>query len=121
MSQRFGKSKFGKTSARLSKTDWRRRDRWEKTLLTGFFSRKRSDLKKWWKVMGDPKGRDRNPPGNEVAVKLFKSAGDRLTLNGKTARISGILDETGSQDDFSSLGFGFCTGSIEETRGLEFD
>ena len=77
----------------------------KKTLLTGVLFQEEIRLKKWWKVHGDiPKGRDDILLGNEVAVKLFKSAGDRLTLNGKTARISGILDETGSQDDFLIFG-----------------
>jgi len=77
----------------------------KKTLLTGVLFQEEIRLKKWWKVHGDiPKGRDEILLGNEVAVKLFKSAGDRLSLNGKTARISGILDETGSQDDFLIFG-----------------
>jgi putative ABC transport system permease protein len=77
----------------------------KKTLLTGVLFQEEIRLKKWWKVHGDiPKGRDEILLGNEVAVKLFKSAGDHLTLNGKTARISGILDETGSQDDFLIFG-----------------
>jgi putative ABC transport system permease protein len=77
----------------------------KKTLLTGVLFQDEIRLTKWWKVHGDlPKSRDEILLGNEVAVKLFKSAGDRLTLNGKTARISGILDETGSQDDFLIFG-----------------
>src|SRR5512136_1573627 len=77
----------------------------KKTLLTGVLFQEEIRLKKWWKIHGDiPKGRDEILLGNEVAVKLFKSAGDRLTLNEKTARISGILDETGSQDDFLIFG-----------------
>jgi len=59
-------------------------------------------LKKWWKVHGsEPKSRDEALLGNEVAVRLFKSTGDTLPINGKPVRISGILDETGSQDDFA--------------------
>jgi putative ABC transport system permease protein len=77
----------------------------KKNLLTGVLFQEEIRLKKWWKVHGEiPKSRDEILLGNEVAVKLFKSAGDRLTLNGKTARISGILDETGSQDDFLIFG-----------------
>jgi len=58
-------------------------------------------LKKWWKVHGAfPKNREEILLGNEVAVRLFKSTGDTLPINGKPVRISGILDETGSQDDF---------------------
>ncbi len=77
----------------------------KKNLLTGVLFQEETRLKKWWKVHGEiPKSRDEILLGNEVAVKLFKSAGDRLTLNGKTARISGILDETGSQDDYLIFG-----------------
>jgi len=77
----------------------------KKTLLTGVLFQEEIRLKKWWKIHGDiPKGREEILLGNEVAVKLFKSAGDRLSFNGKTARISGILDETGSQDDFLIFG-----------------
>lgn len=58
-------------------------------------------LKKWWKIHGSaPKGEDEVLLGREVAVRLFKSAGDTLPLNGKRVRVSGILDETGSQDDY---------------------
>jgi len=58
-------------------------------------------LKKWWKIHGvEPKSRDEVLLGNEVAVRLFRSTGDHLTINGKPMRITGVLDETGSQDDF---------------------
>jgi putative ABC transport system permease protein len=77
----------------------------KKILLTGIFFQEETRLKKWWKVRGAiPKGRDEVLLGNEVAVRLFKSTGDPLTINGKTARIVGILDETGSQDDFLIFG-----------------
>ncbi len=62
-------------------------------------------LKKWWKIHGaEPKSREDVLLGNEVAVRLFKSTGDTLSINGKTVKISGVLDETGSQDDFLILG-----------------
>jgi len=77
----------------------------KKILLTGVFFQEEIRLKKWWKVHGAiPQSRNEVLLGNEVAVRLFKSAGDHLTINGKTVRISGILDETGSQDDFLILG-----------------
>ena len=37
--------------------------------------------------------------GNKAAVPL-KSAGDTLIIGGRPVRVSGILEETGSQDDF---------------------
>lgn len=77
----------------------------KKILLTGVLFQEEIRLKKWWKVHGDiPKSRDEILLGNEVAVKLFKSSGDPLAINGKTVRVSGILDETGSQDDFLIFG-----------------
>jgi putative ABC transport system permease protein len=58
-------------------------------------------LKKWWKIHGaEPKNRDEVLLGNETAVRLFKSTGDTLSINGKVVKIAGVLDETGSQDDF---------------------
>jgi putative ABC transport system permease protein len=58
-------------------------------------------LKKWWKIHGtEPKSQEDVLLGNEVAVRLFKSAGDTLSINGKGVSIAGVLDETGSQDDF---------------------
>ncbi|MFB3884796.1 MAG: ABC transporter permease [Thermodesulfobacteriota bacterium] len=69
-------------------------------------------LKKWWKIHGTaPKSPEEVLLGNEAAVRLFKSAGDTLPLNGRTVKISGVLDETGSQDDF--LIFGHLT-SVQE-------
>jgi putative ABC transport system permease protein len=62
-------------------------------------------LKKWWKIHGEePKHRDEVLLGNEVAARLFKSTGDALSINGKVVKIAGVLDETGSQDDFLILG-----------------
>ena len=62
-------------------------------------------LKKWWKIRGAaPKTEEEVLLGNEAAVKLFKSTGDLLSVNGKKVRVSGILEETGSQDDFLIFG-----------------
>jgi putative ABC transport system permease protein len=77
----------------------------KKILLTGILFQEETRLKKWWRVHGGiPKNRGEVLLGNEVAVRLFKSAGDRLTMDGKAVRIAGILDETGSQDDFLIFG-----------------
>jgi len=62
-------------------------------------------LKKWWKVHGaEPKNRGEVLLGNEVAIRLFKSTGDTLSINGEVLKIAGVLDETGSQDDFLMFG-----------------
>ncbi|MDP2973044.1 MAG: ABC transporter permease [Deltaproteobacteria bacterium] len=73
----------------------------KKIPLMGVYFQEEGRLKKWWKVHGTiPKSKEEVLLGNEVAVRLFKSANDHLTINGKRVRISGILEETGSQDDF---------------------
>ena len=69
--------------------------------LMGVHFQEETRLKKWWKIHGTvPKNPDEVLLGNEVAVRLFKSAGDTLTIEGKTLKVAGVLDETGSQDDF---------------------
>ncbi len=81
----------------------------KKIPLMGVHFQEEGRLKKWWKVHGAiPKSKEEVLLGNEVAVRLFKSTNDHLTINGKRVRISGILEETGSQDDFliyADLGF----------------
>jgi len=73
----------------------------KKVPLMGIRFEEELRLKKWWKIHGaEPKSRDDVILGNEVAVRLFKSTGDRLTIHGKPMKITGVLDETGSQDDF---------------------
>jgi putative ABC transport system permease protein len=77
----------------------------KKVPLMGVLFQEETRLKKWWKIRGTvPKSQEEVLLGHEVAVKLFKSSGDALAINGKRVRISGILDETGSQDDFLILG-----------------
>lgn len=62
-------------------------------------------LKKWWMVHGAiPKNEEEVLLGSEVAVQLSKTTGDILSINGRSVRIAGILDETGSQDDFLIFG-----------------
>ena len=77
----------------------------KKVPLMGVYFQEEVRLKKWWKVHGAvPKNPEEVLLGNEVAVRLFKSTGDTLPINGKSVRISGVLDETGSQDDFLVFG-----------------
>jgi putative ABC transport system permease protein len=77
----------------------------KKVPLMGVQFGEESRLKKWWKIHGTiPKNREEVLLGNEVAVRLFKSAGENLAINGTAVRISGVLDETGSQDDFLIFG-----------------
>ena len=77
----------------------------KKVPLMGVHFQDEERLKKWWKIHGAlPKSPTEVLLGNEVAVRLFKSTGDTLPINGKAMRISGVLDETGSQDDFLIFG-----------------
>jgi putative ABC transport system permease protein len=77
----------------------------KKVPLMGVHFQKEIRLKKWWKIHGTgPESREEVLLGNEVAVRLFRSTGDNLAINGKAVRISGVLDETGSQDDFLIFG-----------------
>lgn len=77
-------------------------------------------LKKWWKIHGsEPRSGDEVLLGNEVAVRLFKSAGETLSINGKKVRVSGILEETGSQDDFLIFGdLAFVQETMKKPGGL---
>jgi putative ABC transport system permease protein len=77
-------------------------------------------LKKWWKIHGAvPKNKDEVLIGSEVAVRLFKSTGNELALGDRTVRISGVLDETGSQDDFLVLGdLAFVQGMMNKAGAL---
>ena len=69
--------------------------------LMGVLFNEELRLKKWWKIHGArPKARDEVLLGNEAAVQLFKSAGDTLSIERRGVKVAGVLDETGSQDDF---------------------
>lgn len=77
----------------------------KKALLMGVDFKEEWRLKKWWKIRGEkPKNREEVLLGNEVSVRLFKSVNATLSINGRQVRISGVLDETGSQDDFLIFG-----------------
>ncbi len=88
--------------------------------LMGVSFQEEGRLKKWWKVHGAvPKSKDEVLLGNEVAVRLFKSTNDHLTINGKKVRISGILEETGSQDDFLIFAdLGFVQEALNQPRAV---
>src|SRR4030066_1319745 len=92
----------------------------KKVPLMGIRFEEELKLKKWWKIHGvEPKSRDEVLLGNEVAVRLFKSTGDTLAINGKSVRVSGILDETGSQDDFLIFGdLAFVQETMKKPGGL---
>src|SRR5512145_1192808 len=66
-------------------------------------------LKKWWRVETGtrPQGKTDALIGKEAAVKLGIHPGDTVKLGGGNFQVSGILANTGSQDDnliFADLG-----------------
>ena len=77
----------------------------KKVPLMGVQFQEEVRLKKWWKVQGTvPKTQEEVLLGSETAVQLSKMEGDTLSLMGKSVSITGILEETGSQDDFLIFG-----------------
>ena len=59
-----------------------------------------TQLKKWWKIVGVSPQKDHEALiGAEVGRQLNLKPGQDISLNGQTFTISGILQETGSQDD----------------------
>lgn len=92
----------------------------KKVSLMGVRFEEELRLKRWWKIHGsEPRGRDEVLLGNEAAVRLFKSTNDPLTINGRSVKISGILEETGSQDDFLVFGdLAFVQETMKKPGGL---
>ncbi|GIK61877.1 MAG: ABC transporter permease [Ignavibacteriota bacterium] len=57
-------------------------------------------LKKWWRIKGKyPSQENEILVGNEVSKLLGTKLNQKINLNGEEFLISGILEETGSQDD----------------------
>ncbi|CUS91078.1 putative ABC transport system permease protein [Candidatus Kryptonium thompsonii] len=57
-------------------------------------------LKKWWKILGrKPSGKDEVVIGSEVARSFNLKIGDVVNIEAQVFKVSGILEETGSQDD----------------------
>jgi putative ABC transport system permease protein len=57
-------------------------------------------MKQWWQIFGDPPKADNEVLlGSEAASALEVMSGDDVLLNGETFKVSGILGQTGSQDD----------------------
>jgi putative ABC transport system permease protein len=72
----------------------------ERVLLMGVEARQEFALKKWWSVQGRPLAADNElVAGSAVAQRLQLQTGDRLQLQGRDFLVSGILQQTGSQDD----------------------
>lgn len=57
-------------------------------------------IKRWWHITGMvPKEANQVLFGKEASKKLGRKAGDTIMLSKKRFQVSGVLDETGSQDD----------------------
>ena len=88
----------------------------KKIPLMGVQFKEEVRLKKWWTIHGEiPKNRDEILLGSEVASHLLKSRGDMLSINERTVRITGVLGETGSQDDYLIFGdLSFVQESVQK-------
>lgn len=72
----------------------------EKALFMGVDSKVEFRLKRWWSLAGAPISRpDEVVAGSNVAERFGLEPGDSLQVNGETMTVSGVIAETGSQDD----------------------
>ncbi len=71
-----------------------------RVLLMGVDHEKEFHIKRWWTVDGRPLAADNElVAGHAAALNLGLEMGDIVPLNGKNFILTGILRETGSQDD----------------------
>lgn len=69
-------------------------------LLMGVDKEKEFNLKRWWSVRGRPlKAEDELVVGSSAARRLGVGIGSTIELKGEPFTVTGILNETGSQDD----------------------
>ncbi len=77
-------------------------------LLVGVNFESELKMKQWWQIFGEaPKGDNEVLLGSDAAKVLNASTNDSIQIKGETFKVSGILEQTGSQDDslvFASLG-----------------
>jgi putative ABC transport system permease protein len=77
-------------------------------LLVGVQFDKELKLKQWWKLFGEaPTAANELLLGSDAARVLNVMTGDSLEIKGERFKVSGVLDQTGSQDDslvFAQLG-----------------
>ncbi len=79
----------------------------QSVLLVGVDFENELKMKQWWQIFGQaPKKPQELLLGSDASKMLHLDTGDSLTLKGETFTVSGVLDQTGSQDDsliFASL------------------
>jgi putative ABC transport system permease protein len=69
-------------------------------LLAGVDFPSELKMKQWWRVFGAPPQKDDEIlAGSETAKVLDLESGSTLVIKGETFKVSGILEQTGSQDD----------------------
>mgnify|MGYP001373219720 CR=1 FL=1 len=76
-------------------------------LLVGVNFDSELKMKQWWKIFGEtPQNKNDFLVGSDAAKVLDVTTGDTLSLQGELFKVTGILEQTGSQDDslvFASL------------------
>jgi putative ABC transport system permease protein len=72
-----------------------------KVLVAGVDFKAEQRLKKWWRVASGMSPQDNGEAliGKDAAARLHIAPGDSIALGRGKLRVSGILDNTGSQDD----------------------
>ncbi len=72
-----------------------------KVLIAGVNFRAEQRLKKWWRTAAgiSPQESGEALIGKDAAARLQIAPGDSITVQGAALRVSGVLDNTGSQDD----------------------
>lgn len=71
-----------------------------KAMVVGVDFPSEVDMKKWWKITGkQPKADDEILVGKEAAERFKVNPGSTLDVKGKTFKVAGVLQPTGSQDD----------------------
>ncbi len=77
----------------------------ERILLMGVDIEKEFHLKRWWTIRGEPVTSDNQlVVGQAVAVKMGLAPGSSVQIAGEDFSISGVLSQTGSQDDQLLIG-----------------
>jgi putative ABC transport system permease protein len=69
-------------------------------LLVGVNFEAELKMKQWWGIFGEaPKGENEVLLGSDAAKVLDVMSGDTIDIKGETFTVSGVLEQTGSQDD----------------------
>lgn len=69
-------------------------------LLVGVHFANELKMKQWWQIFGEaPKTEQELLLGSDASRVLNVTSGDKITIKDETFKISGVLEQTGSQDD----------------------